>query len=358
MKRLTAVAAAIGLVATGAVATVSGVASAADPQNVAHLAVTAPPASGYADMGAKKAIVTWDDLPTADPTFPAFDVYRVVADRNSDFITSGNPNYGPDGAERSKKVALSAAPEVTFSDLSAGRNYHFAVYAIDYTESGEVVVPPAGAEPNTPVGYVLAAGYNLSMSTTKTLVLSGNRAVLSGTLTTANGSPLPGRTITLFRDAYPFATAEADTNPIAVTTTAGGKWTYNAKPAVNTRYWARYVPATDSVGGWSKLKKVSVRKVITLHVKPNTTIRAGRQLTFRGKVEANPVTVAGLPICWQSTASGSWGGGNCNAKIRLDGTYVIRLTPGPDADGRYRVYSGLGTYYADSRSKPVKITVR
>jgi hypothetical protein len=44
--------------------------------------------------------------------------------------------------------------------------------------------------------------------------------------------------------------------------------------------------------------------------------------------------------------------------IRDDASYVLRLKPGAKADGKYRVYSGLGPAYADSRSRPVKITIR
>lgn len=348
MKRLTAAVAAIGLVATGAVVTVSGAASAA-PENPANLVVSPPP-SDFDDYGAKKAILSWDDWST---TNNAVDAYWVFADRDGSFITLGDPNYGPNGGDRIAVVSKNTL-QLRADDLTAGKNYHFAVYAID---SAGDVLPPDGAVADTPIGYVLGAGYNLSIKTSRTTVLSGKVIELSGTLTAANGSPLPNKTITIFRDPYP-KSVEMNTKTTEVTTTTGGKWSFKTKPRINGRYWARYIPA-DGIGGWTKTVAIDVRAAISLRVKPDTTIRYGRDLIFRGQVSGSPSLVAGSKICWQSTASGSWGGGSCGV-IKDDGSYVLRVKqPGKDADGKYRVYStDLAPYYVASRSKPVKITIR
>lgn len=355
MKRVTAAVAAIGLVATGALVSVSGMASAVPPENPADLAVTPPKANGSdngpdEDFGAKKAVVTWDDWSTIDG---AVDEYWVYADRDGSFVDPDDPNYGPAGGTRIDVIAKDAPLKVVADDLTAGRNYHFAVYAIDGSSD---VIPPAGEPADTPIGYLLAKGYGLSITTTKSTVLSGKAIELSGTLTAANGSPLPNETITIFRDPTP-KSAEADAATSEVTTGKGGKWTFKTKPRINGRYWARYIPA-DGIGGWTKTVAIDVRAAISLKVSPDTTIKSGRELTFRGQVSGNSL-VAGSKICWQSTAGGSWGGGSCTATVKADGSYVIRLTPGKDADGKYRVYStDLAPNFVASKSKPVKITIR
>ena len=355
MKRVTAAVAAIGLVATGALVSVSGPASAAPPANPANLKVTPPPATGFDSTGARKAIVTWDDWTTTDN---GFDEYRVVADRDGTFVDDDplNLDYGPCTNCITATVAKGATREVLLKGLLAGKDYHVAVYAIDNTADGPVVIEPSGTRENTPIGYMLAPGFNLPVVASKAPVVRGNSVELSGTLTDAKKSPLANRTITIYRDAYPFDAAESATKTSEVTTNAKGRWTFSTKPQFKTRYWARFVPA-NGIGGWTKFVAVDVRAKISLNVSPDTTIKAGRTLTFRGKVNALPGKVAGLPICWQNTADGSWGGGSCST-IKDDGTYVFRLRPGKDADGKYRVRSGLGEYYADSKSKPVKITIR
>lgn len=347
MKRLVAAIAAIGLVATGAVASVSGVAS-AEPENLAQLKVSPPPAA-FDGFGARKAIVSWDAVAP-----PGTASYLVVADTNDNFIDPADPEYGPNKARlRVGEVPVDGTRQVLADLLIAGKNYHFAVYALNDTGG---VIAPDGAEPKTPIGYVLAEGYNLSITASRTTVLNGNRVVLSGKLSKPDGSPLVGRTITIFRDPYPNADKEQDVATTSVTTGAGGRWTFPAKPAINGRYWARFIPPTG-IGGWTKFVGIDVRAGITLHVQPDTSIRHGRRLTFSGRVDAVPAKVAGLPICWQHRAAGSWGGGSCG-KIRDNGTYVLRLRPGANADGRYRVHSGLGPAYADSQSRAVAITIR
>jgi hypothetical protein len=354
VRRLTAAVVAIGLAATGAVVTVSGAASAAPADNPAKLVVTPPPGTGFNGIGAKKAIVTWGDYPTIDPGFPDIDEYWVVANSRAGFITPGSGNYGPNAAGNRTvgRVPVDGTRKLTAEDLTAGKDYYFAVYALDAADN---VIEPSGTVENTPISYILAPGFNLSITTSRSTVLRGNRVELSGTLTSSDGSPLRNRTVTIFQDPHPNS-LEKDTTTAKVTTTKGGRWTFLAKPGVNSRYWARFIPAAG-IGGWTKALPIDVRAKITLRVQPDTTIRAGRQLTFRGQVKARPALVRGLPICWQSTAGGSWGGGSCGV-IRDDGSYVLRLKPGAKADGKYRVRSGLGEYYADSKSRSVKITIR
>ena len=347
MRRITAAVAVLGLVATGAVVTMSGAASAA-PENLANLTVTPPP-SDFAGQGARKAVVTWDEYQGLD-----FAKYRVVANPRANFITPGDDDYGPNapGTLNVGTVSVGGNLTLTAQTLIAAKDYHFAVYALDV--NGGVVSPPA-TEAGTPIGYQFAPGFTLSMVASRSTVSRGDRVELSGTLTTSDGAALRNRTVTIFQDPYPDS-LDNDTTIAEVTTTRGGRWTFSAKPAINTRYWARFIP-TAGIGGWTQIVPVDVRADITLSVRPDTTIRAGRQLTFRGQVKARPSLVKGLPICWQSTADGSWGGGSCGV-IRADGSYVLRLKPGAAADGKYRVRSGLGEYYADSMSRSVKITIR
>ena len=125
-----------------------GIAAAVDPVNSADLQVS--------PGGIKKAVATWEDW-SADPlSVDPFDAYLVTADDDSGKVGLA--------ADRTAFVDDAATREVTFEDLTSGTDYYFQVYAIDYTDTGIVIVEPDGTAANTPIGYTLGAGFGLTIN--------------------------------------------------------------------------------------------------------------------------------------------------------------------------------------------------
>lgn len=314
-----------GLLA-GSVLSLAGVANAADTVNL----VVSP-------GGVKKAEATWD----AWQPGTSFDAYWVTADDDS--------TNGPWDADRGRFVDDTATRSVLFDDLSSGTTYYFNVYAIDYTDAGPVDFGGG------PIGTEVAAGSTLTINATKETILAGGAVTLYGSLTGGSGS------INVQRDPYPYNGAWVDTT---VATSGTGQWTQAFTPKVNTHYRALYEP-NQGIGGWTRTVTVEVREKITVQANPGTTVSAGTQIKYSGKVSAGVNTsflqppVSGsepVPFCLQRLSGGNWSTIKC-VPVNNDGTYLITHSPGADQDGKYRVFSGMGPAYADSWSRSLGIRV-
>jgi hypothetical protein len=330
VKRLAIVLAATSLLA---VALGTGVASAVAPENLAGLAIS--------PAGTKKAEATWSDWKTIEPT-AVFDAYWVTADDDA--------NFTPFTADRGRFVDDTAPRSVVFDDLNAGTTYYFAVYAVDYTTNGVVVVPPTGGGASTPIGYNAASGSTLTINASKSVVPAGKPVDIYGSLMDALGGPISGAQIQVTRDEYPFG-AGVTSN---VVTDANGKWAQTFAPAVNTRYLATYTPS-NGIGGWTRVVTVEARKKISVAVDPGTTVAAGTVVKFTGTLGGDPAFFTGVQACLQRL-SGSWGSLKC-ADVDATGAYLLKFAPGSAASGKYRVFSGMGMAYGDSWSRTKTLTV-
>lgn len=298
-----------------------------------------------ASAGTKKVDVSWADG-TALASGP-FDAYLVTLDNDADTT--------PDVADRSRFVDPAATLETRFEDLNANTTYYASVYAVDFTTTGFDVVPATGQPADTPLGTDTGLYTPLTMSASATKVLSGKTITLSGTLTDSTGAALAGRTVTVLRDDYPqFGGAVEET----VFTDGAGKWTYTS-PALtaNTWFWAEF-RASDQVGGWTGRIAVEVRKKISIAVAPSTTVPSNTTLKFTGKLlGTNPAYLAGVNVYLQRLQGGTWGSIKAATLDEATGEYSVNFKPSATADGKYRIFSGMGPAYADSWSKAKSITV-
>ena len=327
----------LALVAGVSAATIlplAGVASAA-ATNTVNLSVS--------NGGIKKAVATWD----AWSAGPAFDAYLVTADDDS--------SNGAFAADRSRFVDDAATRSVTFDDLTSGTTYFFNVYAVDYTDTGVNVVSDVGDPAGTPIGYVAGEGSTLTIATNTTNVLTGKNLVVSGKLTAESGARVNAQ-VTVESDSFPF---DGNWSGITTQTDGAGAWSHTFNPTINTRYRAFYTEV--GVGGWTRNVTVEVRKKIQVAVAPGTTVSAGTQIKYSGALPGDPTlyqpptTDPATKVCLQRF-SGSWSSIKC-ATVNTDGTYLIKHQPGADQDGKYRIYSGMGSAYANSWSKSKTITV-
>ena len=345
MKRSSLALATAGLIAatvlplTGVAAATTGVV--ADPPNTANLTVV--------PFDVKKATASWDDWTVIQPS-AVFDAYLVTADDDS---ANGALN-----SDRSRFVDPAGPLAVTFDDLTAGTRYYFHVYAVDYTTTGVVVVPPSGGAAGDPIGYFAADGATLTIVNSLDVVKSGNNVTVSGVLTDDLG-PISGATVKVQSDAYPFDGWSTD----SVSTDGSGRWSKAFAPTINTRYRALYQPPTG-VGGWTRNVTVEVRKKITVAVDPGATVSAGTTIKYTGKLGGTPANfqppISGaepVKACLQRQTGTKWSSNIKCAFVNSDGTYLIKHKPGVDQDGKYRIESGMGPAYADSWSKTKTITI-
>ena len=332
MKRL-----AVVLAATGLLATSLGVGALAQPAFAdGGLTVTIEAA------GTKKVEVSWADG-TALASGP-FDAYLVTLDNDSDSTAAI--------ADRSRFVDDAADRSVRFEDLNANTTYYAKVYAVDYQADAVVVVPPTGQDPGTALGSATGAYSPLTISLSRATVMSGGTVVVSGTLTDNAGAPIPGATVQVTDDAYPAGNLPLPRN---VTTNADGRWSFTSNPlTINTQFWAEYRPASG-VGGWTGRFGVEVRKAISVAVTPGLTVNAGTQVKFSGKLGGNATYLSGVQACLQKL-TGTWKTIKCTSAAD-DASYHVGFKPGPAADGKYRIWSGMGPAHADSWSKAKKLTV-
>lgn len=326
----------------------TGVASAAAPTDYASTSVS--------PAGPKKATVTWDPTTLTGP----FDAYYVTLDNKADVL--------PFEANRSRFVAKTDPLTATFGDLNASTNYFATVYAIDYTDSGIEIVEPSdtpAVPADTPIGYSTAKGGTLTLNGTTGTILAGTSVNLSGTLTGVGGAAPAGSQVRIQRNPYP--TGDDIWIDVDVSPGAGGAWNYSSVPSVNTIYRAVWVPPNDPdngfVGAWTRNNSVDVRKKLKVNITPGLHINAGTALTFKGKLPA----VAGFPTYYtdnnvpaqvERLVGGVWTPvGGASQRANATGNYTISFTPAANADGKYRVFSGLGSAYADSFTPPKRIVI-
>jgi hypothetical protein len=265
-------------------------------------------------------------------------------------------NVAPADADRSRFVDDAASPlEAHFEDLNSNTTYYATVYAVDFTDSGYTVVPPTGMDPGTPLGLDTGHYSPLTIKSSAGTTLSGNAVTISGTLKDDTNQPLPNKTVNVLYDVYPQFGGAVE---LTTTTDPSGNWTLTS-PAltVNTWFWAEYRPTGD-VGGWTGRVEVEVRKKISVSVSPRLTISAGTSVTFSGNVKGDPTYLddAAVKACLQRLEAGKWSRLFCKP-IDPNGDYTLTFKPGPGADGKYRVFSGMGPAYADSWSRIKKLVV-
>lgn len=295
--------------------------------------------------GTKKVDVRWADGTAVASA--AFDSYLVTLDNDSDAT--------PATADRSRFVVAAGTREVRFEDLNSNTTYYASVYAVDFHDTGFTVVPPTGGDPDTALGASPGDYTPLTIKASKMTALSGRTVTLSGTLKDGLGKPLTFTSLTLLYDVYPqFGGIQTKT----ATTDANGRWSLTS-PALtaNTWFWAEY-GAPGLVGGWTARILVEVRKKISVSVSPGLKVQAGTAVKFSGNVNGNPdfLDDASVKVCLQRLQSGKWGKLFCRA-IEPNGDYLLTFKPGPNADGKYRVFSGMGPAYADSWSRVKTLTV-
>jgi hypothetical protein len=333
---------AVVLATTGLVATSLGVGALAQPAFAeGDLIVTIEPA------GTKKVDVSWADGSTlADGPF---DAYLVTLDNDLNATAAD--------ADRSRFVDDAADRSVRFEDLNANTTYYAKVYAVDYQADAVAVVPAIGQDPETALGSTTGAYSPLTISLSRATVVSGGTVVVSGTLTDNTGAPISGATVQVTDDEYPAGSLPLPRN---VVTNDNGVWSFTSDPlTINTQFWAEYRPASG-VGGWTGRLTVEVRTKISVQVTPGLTVNAGTNVKFSGNVNGNPEFLddASVKVCLQRLEGGTWRKLFCSA-IEPNGDYLLTLkSPGAKADGKYRVFSGMGPAYADSWSPTKKLVVK
>ncbi len=296
--------------------------------------------------GTKKVVVTWvDGLALASGPF---DAYLVTLDNDANVV--------PADADRSRFVDDGASPlEARFEDLNSNTSYFAAVYAVDFTDSGYSIVTATGQGAGTPLGVDNGSYSPLTIKSSAATALSGNAVTISGTLEDDANQPLPNKTVNVLYDVYPQFGGAVE---LQATTDSSGNWNLTS-PALteNTWFWAEYRPTGD-VGGWTGRVLVEVRKKISASVTPGLTVAAGTSVKFSGNLNSDPSYLddAAVTACLQRLEAGKWGKLFCRP-IDPNGDYTLTFKPGPGADGKYRVFSGMGPAYADSWSKVKKLVV-
>jgi hypothetical protein len=299
--------------------------------------------------GVKKAKAMWSDA--TDQTATPFDAYLVTVDDDS--------TNGAFEADRSRFVDDAALDlSAQFDDLSVGTKYYVNLYAVDFTGTDVVVVPPSGGDDGAPLDSFIAEGSTLTIVNDLDVVLAGNTVTVSGTLTGDAGA-LEGEPVTVQQDPYPF---DGDWQSTTVNTTTDGKWSKGFAPPINTRYRALYEPA-EGIGGWTRNVTVEVRKKITVALDPGATVSSGTTIKYSGKLGGDPAffqppaSDPAVKACLQRLVGGTWSGSIKCVTVEANGTYLLKHKPGADQDGKYRIFSGMGPYYADSWSKAKNIKV-
>jgi hypothetical protein len=296
--------------------------------------------------GTKKVDVSWDDASSI--VTPAFDAYLVTLDNDS--------TSTPGTADRSRFVQAAGTRVVQFEDLNSNTTYYASVYAVDFNDTGFTIVPADGADPDTALDTAGGRYTPLTIKSNTTTVLSGKTVTLSGTLRDDVGDPIANANVTMLYDVYP---QFGGSTPKVVKTDASGRWSVTSPTlTANTWFWAEY-QATGDVGGWTGRILVEVRKKISVTVTPGLTVNAGDTVKFDGKVQGNPDFLDDAPVkvCLQRLEGGNWKKLLCRS-LAANGGYTLSFKPGANADGKYRVFSGMGPAYADSWSRTKKLVVK
>jgi hypothetical protein len=220
--------------------------------------------------------------------------------------------YGSTTAYGSKTTVktIAASPNIAsvsapISALSPQASYHYRLVAV------------SSAGTSYGIDFALTTGLPVTINTAEPTVVYGGLAVLSGTVT--NG--LAGQHVTLESEAF---SATAFTGFAAITTGAGGAWSYSAVPSARTSYEA------VANGGTSSPVIVSVRPAVFV------TLVSGGMITTH--VTAG-ISFADHVLQLQRLSQGNWVQWkqvrlNSNAKVTFStslpvGRTAVRMAIGP-----------------------------
>jgi hypothetical protein len=152
--------------------------------------------------------------------------------------------YGSTTAYGSKtpEKALAASPNISkvsaaVANLGPQATYHYRLVAV------------SSAGTTYGVDFALTTGLPVTINSAQSTVVYGGLAILSGVVT----SGLAGQHVTLENEAF---SANAFTGFAAITTAAGGSWSYSVQPSARTTYEA------VANGGTSSPIVVSVRPAV------------------------------------------------------------------------------------------------
>jgi hypothetical protein len=152
--------------------------------------------------------------------------------------------YGTTTAYGSKTPAktLAASPNISkvsaaVASLAPQATYHYRLVAV------------SSAGTTYGVDFALTTGLPVTINSAESTVVYGGLAILSGVVT----SGLAGQHVTLESEAF---SASAYTGFAAITTAAGGSWSYSVQPSARTTYEA------VANGGTSSPVVVSVRPAV------------------------------------------------------------------------------------------------
>jgi hypothetical protein len=333
--------AAVILASAGLVATTVGVGAVVQP---AFAVDSFTPTMGSA--GAKKVAIDWAHSPVtaADAASAPFDALFVTLDNDT--------GATPTTADR-VHIVDSSATSTQFDDINSNTTYYASVFAIDYGTTGYTIVPPTGGTADTPLASISGTYSPVTIVSSSSLVLSGKTVTLSGRVTTSDN---PIGKVTISRDTYPqFGGAIEET----VTPDANGNWTLTTPQLTEvTWFWAEY-DDNDGVGGWTSRISVDVRKKMSISVSPGLTVDAGTPVTFSGDTKGDPAFLdpATVKVCLQHLEGGTWAKKFCKP-VQANAHFTLTFKPGPNADGKYRAWSGMGPAYANSWSPTRKLVVR
>ncbi len=178
-------------------------------------------------------------------------------------------------------------------------------------------------------------------------IVVGDTFTVRGAVTDgASGEPYPGVPIHLF--GQPKGSVGFVDRGERASTSSDGTFSFTAKPSA-TNEW--YVATSGPSGGLqSPVTKVRVDGLATIHL-TDKSVRAGKKVTFFGKVRPKSATVVKL----QRKQSGEW---TTKRKTTPDaGRYRINWKPKSKVNFRWRVLVSGPTFHAD-HSRKIILKVR
>ena len=288
--------------------------------------------------------MTWGDYPTIDPTIP--DVRRVSGRRGPQRQISSPKAIRPtDRTAHDRNVGtvpVTATPQVIVDGPQRWQELLLCGVRRRWFGRRDLA---DGAVANTPIGYVLGDGLQpVDRDEPVDGAERKGRSSCRARSPTANGSPLGEQDHHDLPRRLPPRAWRWIPRTSEVTTTTGGKLDLqdqaaDQQPVLGPVHPGRRHRRLDQVRGHRR-PRGDLPQRPTRHDHPGWTRAHLPRPGVRRARRSSPAA----KICWQSTAGGSWGGGSCGV-IRDDGSYVLRLKPGANADGKYRVYSPTSAPY-------------
>jgi len=239
--------------------------------------------------------------------------WTVPADHGSSPITSWTVT--PSGGLPPVTVAGSAT-RATVTGLTNGTSYTFDVAA---TNSDGGAGPAKTTTPVTPKYFV-----KLSLLSNRATAVSGQSAVIHGVLTRADGSPLPGRVVSLRAGAVR-----------TLTTDAYGRWSTTVPLTYTTTFVASFAGSADTAAVTAPALTVPVGTRITV-TSPASGAVVGLPFAVRGSVSPNKagktlgvykIVNGASSLVGRATIASN---GTYAASVRLPvGNYLLKVVLGP-----------------------------